>query len=98
MSTLCLFQMHPPFTMANGGAALTQVMGHMAAAAGSPGLGSPVGSTTSSIPPPQSALQQAAAAAANGAAAANAAACSTLFVANLGPFSSEQELKELFNR
>ena len=82
--------------MANGGA-LTQVMGHMAAAA-SPGLGSPVGSTASSMHPhnPPGAAAAALQQAVNGNNAA--VASSTLFVANLGPFSSEQELKELFNR
>lgn len=45
-------------------------------------LGSPVGSTPQSQPT----------------VSISAAPCSTLFVANLGQFVSEQELKELFNR
>lgn len=48
----------------------------------SPALASPVGSTPQSQPT----------------VSISAAPCSTLFVANLGQFVSEQELKELFNR
>lgn len=48
----------------------------------SPALASPVGST----PPSQPTVS------------ISAAPCSTLFVANLGQFVSEQELKEIFNR
>ena len=52
--------------------------------------GSPVGGLTSS---------NAAAAAAAAAVGVNySTPCSTLFVANLGQFSSEQELKDLFSR
>lgn len=50
----------------------------------SPALASPVGSTGGSQPP-------------NPPLAANAP-CSTLFVANLGQFVSEHELKEIFAR
>lgn len=50
----------------------------------SPALASPVGSSVGSQPP-------------NPPLAANAP-CSTLFVANLGQFVSEHELKEIFAR
>ncbi|XP_065220280.1 U1 small nuclear ribonucleoprotein A-like isoform X2 [Planococcus citri] len=75
-------QVPPPLSMQHPTAALTAM--HAASLPHfmpSPALASPVGST----PPSQPTVS------------ISAAPCSTLFVANLGQFVSEQELKEIFN-
>ncbi|XKL59763.1 hypothetical protein PGB90_000779 [Kerria lacca] len=76
-------QVPPPLSMPHPTAALTAM--HAASLPPhflpSPALASPVGST----PPSQPTVS------------ISAAPCSTLFVANLGQFVSEQELKEIFN-
>ena len=86
-----LQHMHP------GHAALAMA-GHPTAAlphphlAASPVLGSPLATSTGS---PVSSVSLGGA---GGQASTHTVPCSTLFVANLGPFCSEQELKDLFSR
>lgn len=74
--------MQPQAMHLSGSQAGLSSTGHFLA---SPALASPVGSITGTTQPPNQPIS------------ANAP-CSTLFVANLGQFVSEHELKEIFAR
>lgn len=104
---VCLFvSWQPPLSMPHpaAAAALTSIHGSLPHFLPSPALASPVGSSSSQ--PGLAAAAAVAAAAAAAAGGGNAtgggggtnAPCSTLFVANLGQFVSEHELKEIFSR
>ncbi|ELU06415.1 hypothetical protein CAPTEDRAFT_112394, partial [Capitella teleta] len=80
-------QVHPALAMSgHHAAAMNSAVPHPHMAA-SPVLGSPVGGATSTSTLTSPSLATA---------TSTHAPCSTLFVANLGPFCSEQELKDLF--
>uniref|UniRef100_A0A1B6DWR1 RRM domain-containing protein n=1 Tax=Clastoptera arizonana TaxID=38151 RepID=A0A1B6DWR1_9HEMI len=75
-------QVPPPLSIPHPTAALTAMHASLPHFLPSPALASPVGSSPSSQP----------------GLGVNTAPCSTLFVANLGQFVSEHELKEIFSR
>ncbi|XP_063216219.1 U1 small nuclear ribonucleoprotein A-like isoform X2 [Bacillus rossius redtenbacheri] len=73
--------LQPPLSIPHPAAALTTIHASLPHFLPSPALASPVGSSSSQ----------------HGVQAVNNAPCSTLFVANLGQFVSEHELKEVFS-